>query len=578
MKRHSELSSLARHYVSLLMLLLGMGAANAQTSEELTQDGRDALGKGDYTKALEYFDVARAQQPDDALDSKLTFYAAVTQQQAATEAEPEQKTTMLKNAAELYEAYLDGRQDSAAWNNLAKVYEELGSPELAAECYRKAIATGDAKAALYQRNYAELLDSTGEREEASAVYLAMVREQPLSTRQQSEIGERFAEIGLDPYVGFLWALADTGSTRYAADKAIQTLLSERDAQTRLRNELLTIVSVSLARELLRPGSAWDESFRNNLKEFAWSGDGNRGAQQLLTLQDTASVIQTIVGRGYRTEADRTALQNARSKLDPAEYSWWQYEGRPDRDPPRGVWPSDGLRYLIRSHGDGLKQAARSTAEGSLPANTIYELAEEFYRLSANLQDWEVDPLAIRELVRLKIATDDLPGVRQVLDEYEFKLYEGKGDAIRNRQLAKTFEFHKTLGEIYTQLSVWGDSSSVQSAVFQLEHAHEKSLQIEERAGGKVPEAYQFTPEMVDMLDQAYQAEGQPEAGVQLRLNEARRYEAQGDETAVKKVLRPVESSSLPEEFQKYRIDQDEVTIRRDLKETDVNQVQPTIRQ
>lgn len=578
MKKQTGLSSVTRHGVFLLMLFLAMGAANAQSSEELTQKGRDALGKGDYAAALEYFNAARAQQPDDALNSKLTFYSAVTQQQAAVEASPRRKARMLRTAARLYEDYLDDRQDSAALNNLAKVYEELGNPELAAQSYRRAIATGDEKSALYLRNYAEYLDSAGNSEEASAIYYSMLREQPLSTRQQSEIGARFAEIGLDSYVRFLWELTEVGSARYAADQSIKTLLSERDAQTGLRNELLAILAVSLAQQPYQSGSAQDELFRSNLNEFAWSGDGNDGAQQLLLLQHAASVIQTIARLGYRNETDQSALADARSQLDPELYSWWQSEGRPDIDPPRGVWPSDGLRQLIRSHGDRVRQATRLSVESGLPSETISSLAEDFYALSANLQDWEVDPLAVRELVRLKIQADDLPSVKEILATYEEKLFEGKGGAIRNQQLEKTFEFHKTLGEIYTQLSIWGDSSSARSAVFQLEHARKKSLQIEEQTDGRVPEAYQFTPEMVDMLDRAYQAEGQPAKGVKLRLDEARRYETKGDETAVREVLKPVESDSLPVEFQKYRIDQDELTIRRDLEAAEIEKARPTVRQ
>ncbi|MBC2710210.1 MAG: hypothetical protein HGJ94_04165 [Desulfosarcina sp.] len=74
----------------------------------------------------------------------------------------------------------------------------------------------------------------------------------------------------------------------------------------------------------------------------------------------------------------------------------------------------------------------------------------------------------------------------LLNQFIFFLFEGKGRAYLGKDWENILRFHMVLGTIYVQRGEWGFSGNPQSAIFQLEHAIEahKRLfsQVQEDAG------------------------------------------------------------------------------------------------
>ena len=155
----------------------------------------------------------------------------------------------------------------------------------------------------------------------------------------------------------------------------------------------------------------------------------------------------------------------------------------------------------------MKREANSLSDQNPRSGEYYRFAESYFRLAADLQPSKVDPAAVRELVRLKVETDDLPAVEQLRKQYDSRIVETEGSALSNYQLEKTFQYHKTLGGLYTRLSDWGDISKAPVAVYQLEQARSNSYQLEDRMRGELPDAYRFSREMSAMLDRDCDAGG-----------------------------------------------------------------------
>ena len=106
-------------------------------------------------------------------------------------------------AEEHYLRYLERLPDSAAAaNNLAKVYEMRGRYHEAERLYRRAIANAGDSKALYQKNYARLLERDDRWDDASKVYKKLMTEQPLSPRQHEQLAAKYRERGLAELAGW----------------------------------------------------------------------------------------------------------------------------------------------------------------------------------------------------------------------------------------------------------------------------------------------------------------------------------------------------------------------------------------
>ena len=500
--------TIARVIGCCLVLAVAVTVHSQETADELTIRGREALGAGRYEEAIELFAKASSETSDRDTKDRLLFYRAVTYQRMAEGAEGDRRQGLLHRSARLYDAYLEARPDSgAATNNLAKVYAALGWNDTAAELFEQALAKEDDKQGLYLKNYAQFLDDAGEWEEATELWSRIVQEQPLSPALQKSMVERFGEAGIEQLAGYLWELLEAGYARQAARSALDAL-ADGGGKARDRIELLTIVSVALSRIHYEPAEFTELELAGRLTELGSDPDIGRGALDIEMLHDVEA-------------------------LDPRRYGWWAEKTDEYEDPPRGVWPADGFRALVRSLGSRYKQIGE-------PGR-----AESYYRLAADLRPYDVDPGAIRDLTQLYIEENQLPKVNLLAEEYEDRLFRGKGGAYRKSRLRKIFEYHRTLGVLYATIGRWGDSSQVDSAIFQLEHAQDKSREVEERTESAVPENYRFSPDMVNMLATGYVATEQPLKSYQLRVDEAERFQKQGDEEAVRKVLEPIKTQELP---------------------------------
>ena len=506
------------------------GWAQEQVITDLEQRGRKALDAKQYSVAREIFSEGAASATDPDEKARLDFRQAVTLQQMATSGEVENPEETLMRAARLYHSYLRQNPDSTATaNNLAKVYETLGhgasrEPDdekagalfkRADSYYQKAIAAGGSSQAFYLKNYAEFLERSGDWRKAKTIYAQLIEEHPVSPKLQQALLKTYAEHGLGDVAEYLWNMLGAGYVRQSAGFALDALAESTNVRDKSRIELLTIACAALAQ-----------------------GTDDRG-----------SYLDSDLGRRYAMLNDDSYLGNGAKEiyqlyqgqmLNPSDYDWWVDHGMGSSGPDQVLLPMDGFRALIRSLG------SRSKRENDL------EMAESYFKLAANIGPQEIDPAAIRDLVQMYAEQNEFDKIEAVLVDFQVRLFEGKGDAYREYHAEKIFQYHQTLGELYALIERWGDSSQIDSAVFQLERARQTSIVMQQRSPGVLPESYQFTPQMVDQLSTAYEKTGQAGKSVELRLDQAEIYNKAGDTKATRRVLAPVKASDLSSDVYKAR--------------------------
>ena len=523
---------------SYALLYAGVGWAQGVVANDLEKRGRMALDAKQYSAAREMFAEGSARATDPEVKARLDFRQAVTLQQMANSGEAENPEENLRLAAGLYHSYLKQNPDSAATaNNLAKIYATLGNAALkrtesrqarayfrrATGYYKKAVAAGDSNQGLYLKNYAEFLERTDNWEESKKIYAQLIQGYPVSPALQKTLTKSYLRHGPGDLAELLWNMLDAGYVKQSAKIALGVLRRTLNDSDNGRIELLTIVSAALAQ-----GTDKRRRYPNS--------DIGRGIGALTS--------DNFLGEG----AGEIARLHHGQKFSVSDYSWWAGRDFGSDDLVRGLYPIDGFRALIRSLG------SRSKRSGDL------KLAESYFLLAARMQEWEADPGALRDLCQMYAEENEFEKVKDVLAEYQFRLFEGKGEAYRDSHIEKIFQYHQTLGGLYTLIERWGDSNKRDSAIFQLEHAQQTSVALERareesfrqgRVSTKtLPESYQFTPQMVDQLSRGYENTGKPEKGAELRINQASIYNEAGDTKAALRVLAPIKSTELPSGYYK----------------------------
>jgi tetratricopeptide (TPR) repeat protein len=498
--------------------------AQDEKAIELEEQGRGALNSGRYEEAVELFSAGSSQATDSDLKARLNFRQAVARQQLSVqESNPETRITLLRSAARLYKEYLEANPDSsAAANNLAKLYKQMGieaqesgranrAPryfERSALLFEKAIAAADSRQGLYLKNYAQLLEHTGEWEKAKSVYTQIIKEQPMSSEFQQSIADSYIKHGLDQLSQYLWELLDAGYVQQVAEGGLDALENSAGKSDSGRVELLTIVCAALAK-----GTYGSESFPHSPKGIRLASLANDSY-----LGDGAAEINRL-HKGL--------------PLNDSDYRWWRNQGRRNDDRSLGLWPTQGFQALIRSLG------SRAKTSGAI------ELADGYFRLSATLLPWEIDPAAVRGLVLMYAEENRYDKINEALEDYQLDLFTSKGAAIAGARDGKIFEYHQTLGELYALIGRWGSSSRPDSAIYQLEHARQKSQVLDNSSNKALQTKYQFTPQMVDMLATGYTQIGETEKNTKLRIEQAESYKRAGDIKATKRVLSPLQKSRVP---------------------------------
>ena len=538
--KHRNSIGIALTFITCSYALLHMGTGWAQgvVDDNLEKRGRMALDAKQYSAAREIFAEGSANATDPEVKARLDFRQAVTLQQMANAGEAENPEENLRQAARLYHSYLKQNPDSAATaNNLAKIYETLGNASLqrdgsrgaresfkqATEYYKKAVAAGDSNQGLYLKNYAEFLERIDKWEEAKKIYAQLVHGYPVSAALQKALTQSYMEHGTADLAELLWNMLDAGYVSQSARIALGALRRTLNDSDSGRIELLTIVSAAFAEG-------------TDVRRQFFDSDMGR--------QTIALTADSFLGNG----ADEIVRLYRGQSFSESDYGWWAGRDFGRVDPDKGLYPIDGFRALIRSLG------SRSKRSGDM------ELAESYFLLSARMQESEADPVAIRDLVQMYAEANEFEKIKEVLADYQFRLFEGKADAYRDSQIEKIFQYHQTLGELYTLIERWGDSNKIDSAIFQLEHAQQTSVELvrareESFRQGRVstktlPENYQFTPQMVDQLSRGYEKTGEPDKGVELRINQASIYDEAGDTKATLRVLAPIKSIELPPGYYK----------------------------
>ena len=480
---------------SYALLCAGTGWAQGVVANDLEKRGRMALDAKQYSAAREMFAEGSARATDPEVKARLDFRQAVTLQQMANTGEAENPEENLQQAAKLYHTYLKQNPDSAATaNNLAKIYETLGNTLLqrndpkratgyfrrATVYYGKAVAAGDSNQGLYLKNYAEFLERIDNWEEAKKVYAQLVQGYPVSPALLKTLTRSYMRRGPGDLAELLWNMLDAGYVSQSAKIALGVLRRTLNDTTDSRIELLTIVSAALAQGT------------DDRRRFPGSDMGR---------QTSALSADNFLGDG----AGEIARLYQGQSFNVADYAWWAGRDFGRQDLGKGLYPIDGFRALIRSLG------SRSKRSGDL------ELAESYFLLAARMQESEADPVAIRDLVQMYAEANEFEKIKEVLANYQFRLFEGKGAAYRDSHIKKIFQYHQTLGELYTLIERWGDSNKIDSAIFQLEHAQQTSVELVRArdvsfkkglvSTKTLPKNYQFTPQMVDQLSRGYEKQG-----------------------------------------------------------------------
>jgi hypothetical protein len=488
----------------------------------LQQRGKLALKKETLSAEIERFSEVAVIEQDPKARARLDFRQAVALQKLAADPEQANPQEHLKRAAGLYQGYLKTNpQSAAAANNLARVYEQLGfeiakdsDPSrarryyaMAAENYAKAVNAGDARQGLYLKNYAEFNTRIRNWKKARELYARLVADHPLSPALQQSLFNTFYKHNLETVGEFLWHLLDAGYIHQTTAFALQALQQSFGLESGARSDLLTILCASLAERTDDYAGFLDLELRKSsspLIKDGFLGEGVREIVRLLKAQD----------------------------FERDNYGWWRSHDFNIEDPPIGMWPMDGFRALARSLG------SRSKRSGNL------ELAEAYFRLAADMEPWNIDPMAVRAMVQMYAEKNQFQKIDAALDQYQVQLFESKGSAYRASSAGKIFLYHQTLGELYALIERWGNSRKVDSAIFQLEHARDFSMRLAARSTEKLPEKYQFTPPMVEVLATGYVKTGQPVEATKLRIDQAEYYQQANDPKAAVRVLAPVREADL----------------------------------
>jgi Flp pilus assembly protein TadD, contains TPR repeats len=458
-------------------------------------EGRNALESQDFERAVAAFQTAQSlaiQGGNKKWEADCDFYLGLTlQRQAEKLGRRAEAQTAIAESEKFYKRALALRPDSAATlNNLAQLYVQTGRQSEASELLHRAVSLKDQQSDITAQNYAAVLESKGDTASSSQYYAMVAASQPGNLDAYERAVAGYLKADPKGLGGYLWDSLKAGQVLRVQQSAIGAL-QQREWEPEQRRELLALVAASLSQQSYDPAKYKDTFAAENLGTFA--GDA-------------------VIGKGV-TELE----QLHQGSLDAEAFSWWAGAGDLNADPPRGVWPRDAFRSLIRSLGHWYQ------------GREDLKRAEALYRVAVVLNRQEIDPAACLALADLYVAQERVGDVDRLLNEVAPELFYGKGQAYRSSQWRKIYEFHRALGLIYSYLGRWGNNNTPTSAIFQLEHAMDAAARLRIK-----PE-----PRLVDSLATAYENTGATEQGWALRLRYAEEYAGGKDYVNATELLAPL---------------------------------------
>ena len=494
--------------------------------------GKAALDKKDYNLARENFSEglsAARVAGDQQAETRFLFYDGLASQKAG-EASGDQGS--LRNAIERYQQVLERKPDSGATMvNLAEVHSRLSETNEAERLYRQAIQLNDARRPVYQTAYAGFLESQGRNKDARRLYTNLLKQDPFNQVARKALTDYYTGANADwsQLKSYLWNLVQSGETDQSIDVALDALANRTSAQDSDEG-LLTIIAASLSRKVGLAEGFLESSTARSLWKFSRHTTIGDGVRELF------GVYRAL------TNIDKAGDGTGRRDYEMLDLSWW-IRGDPDeRTSPRNV-----MRQLLRTLGDRYLQRSK------------YLVAELCYEKAITFTPGNPDPAAIRDLVNLYAQLGEVDKIKEIADEYEFPLFQGKGRAYRDSELENIYQYHRTLAQIYGYLAEksgdWGSSDQSNSAIFQLEHAISVGTRLD-RMQGDDPGQHtnHIDPGLVDRLATAYAETGSRQRSDELRLEMARHYGSVGDERAKVYVLKPVQVDVLtPVQAREYQL-------------------------
>lgn len=516
------------------ILVLVVCIAPVGTSLTLAQEveaGKLAISARDYERAVDILQqgLDRARENGDAdLQATIVFNLGLAHQQWAESALRQGNDTLgrdqLTAAEEHYRNVLAMNPASGGvYNNLARLYEQLGRNEAATDAYRRAIALDDERKPLFLLNFADFLQRQRQHRAAVDYYLQVLEAQPDNDYAHENLVDTYLAVDAADrtrLIDYLWNTLNDGRELRACGTSLHVLNTaewegsgERILSQKI--ELLTLAVVGLSTLDYAPDSLQETEWALALQSLAEGDpDVGRGALEVLQLY-------------YPT------------KLSNVSFEWWAFnaENRFGEPPPGRVSPLDAIRMLIRSRGAWHQQ------------HQDEDTAIAYYFTSLRIPAERTDPSAVLELAKIYFIAGTPERVDALLERYSPDLFQGKSASYRTSDWKKTYEYHRSLGIMYSFIGRWGNSSTPTSAIFQLERAREHARRYNSELMGDQPaQRIHVEPQMIDYLARAYEAISAPQSAYRVRLEAAEEYMREGDRESSEYVLNPLETRTLPEDL------------------------------
>lgn len=490
----------------LLLLCESMSLLNAAPpSEGPEKRGFFALEARRFDDAFTLFTEAFRSaelQNDTNRIANMQFYRALTKQRQALQAKDgAERGRLYDEAIQYYNHAIGIRANfSAALNNLGRIYADRGDVAQALVLSKRVLELNDARQGYYAENHADLLLRTGQWKEACRFFALAAWAQPSNETVRGKLVRECLRSGPDLLGQYLWDFVEHGMVLQVEEIALDVLGNERLGPNH-KEELLSIVAVCLSRQYYLPAA------------FQETASGKRL---------TAFRADPAVGQGVSELSD---LHGRR--IDRKDLQWWTDRTVPLRPDMPDSAPQAALGKLISSLGERLIRAKETNA------------AERYLILATELHSGPPDPNAIIRLAELYAERRQYAKLKALAEKHQRDLFVGKGEAYNQSDLRKMYAFHTALGVIYAHTERFGDSSSPQSATFQLEHALRIADQIKDHSDIRSPAT------AIDLLAYAYEKTKQEAKGIELRLTQSEAYLKQGNPEAARIILGPVANEDAP---------------------------------
>jgi hypothetical protein len=198
-----------------------------------------------------------------------------------------------------------------------------------------------------------------------------------------------------------------------------------------------------------------------------------------------------------------------------------------------------------------------------------DVAERYFLRALGVGGAEASAQVFVELADLYSRTQQTEKLDQLARDHTQDLLDAKMLAYRRSSWREAYNLHRALGVTYAVLGRWGDSTRLDSAIFQLEHAREAAerynteLQSAPPAACgsslKPPKPIPLEPGLTTLLAEGYEKTGRPDEAIRARLDSAEGYRQLGDAKGARTVLAPVRKqydSLSPENQKRFQVLQD----------------------